>query len=77
MPATAAQNEWVERVLGFSFAGAALRGRPKTADVPAIWRVAKEAVDIGLGKLADKLGASGDPDLERIGGFGLYRHRPQ
>ena len=72
------KSAWVARVLGVVIpqpgqgddeAGAGSKG----LDVLATWRDAKDSVDSRLNGLASKLRQYGDPDLDRIADYGLFR----
>ena len=81
-----AQAEWIERVLGIDITappgpldmvqtfdlGTAAAADGVQADPRAIWRDAKDMVDIQINVLAGKLRATGDPDLVRIADLGLF-----
>lgn len=74
MPGTAAQNQWVERVLGFSLSGVATPGRPPAADRPAIrrdsesmrkWLAARTTAIASLSALERAIRLSEHPQADR------------
>lgn len=70
-----ANREWIKRVLGVDIPGAGntSASQPKPGGkLTPIWLDAKEAVDVGIGKLQDALRNADDEDLEQIAEFGLY-----
>jgi hypothetical protein len=78
MPATASQNAWIERVLGYRFANAPQRRlsrKPPSAYVSIrgreIWRAAREKVGTEITALEQHLRAMPDPEMQRIATFGL------
>lgn len=73
MPASKAQQEWVERVLGVRPAGTVAGSDFPQAWRAAVaeWRDASDAVDSQITALQRALKASGDGELEDIAEYGL------
>jgi hypothetical protein len=68
------QRLWVERVLGYRFAGPARGARPSVAAIQkalALFDAAQREVDSQIGRLQQKLAGSEDAELRRIAEFGL------
>lgn len=65
---------WIERVLGYQFADVPRGERPAVTSIQkalALFDAAQREVDGQIGRLQQKLAGSADPELHRIGEFGL------
>lgn len=65
---------WIERVLGYRFADTPRGVRPAFVAIQkalALFEAAQRDVDGQIGRLQQKLAGSQDPELRRIGEFGL------
>lgn len=66
------QNAWVERVLGYTFAGpGAGTASGSFTDAAAAWRAAMESVDGQIAQLQAALRQTDDGDLHEIAEYGL------